>query len=292
MIKFISALLFSVIATTSSATIIVEDEMGTFSIEQAPQKIVVLEYSFIDALATLGISPVGIADDGKTHSVISQISEKIKPWVSVGTRSTPNLEVIASLKPDMIIADFERHATIYEDLKKIAPTLVLKSRGETYADNLLSMVKVGQAVNQEEKIKQRLALHNQRMDAFAKEINSDKTFMFSVANAKGIWMHSPVAYAGGVISRLGLNSPIPEETQKAYISATLERLVKANPEYLLVGKYGEETIIDSFEKNPLWNAISSIKEKTYAETNPFLWSKNRGMIAAEIMAQELKTLIK
>lgn len=119
--------------------------MGTFSIDYTPQKIVGLEYSVIDALATLDLSPVGIADDGKKESVITQISDKIDPWVFVGSRSTPNLEIITSLKSDLIITDIEHQTTIDQDLQKIAPTLILKSRGETYQDNLICVVKVAKA---------------------------------------------------------------------------------------------------------------------------------------------------
>lgn len=56
-------------------------------------------------------------------------------------RSQPSLEAIAVLKPDLIIADAERHRAIYQDLQRIAPTLLLKSRGETYQENLESAQK-------------------------------------------------------------------------------------------------------------------------------------------------------
>ena len=45
----------------------------------------------------------------------------IKPWTSVGTRSQPSMEVIAGLKPDLIIADTSRHRAVYDQLRKIAP---------------------------------------------------------------------------------------------------------------------------------------------------------------------------
>ena len=139
---------------------------------------------------------------------------------------------------------------------------------------------------------QLIADHDKRMDAFAKEINSDKSFLFAVSSPRGVYMHSPKAYAGGVMARLGLVSAIPNETEKAYISTTLERLVKANPDYLLVGEYGDATMIDEFKKSPLWKMISTVKNATYRETDALLWSKNRGMIAAEIMAKELQSFVK
>ncbi len=110
----------------------VQDEQGTFELEAIPQRIVVLEFSFVDALAAVDVSPVGVADDNDAIRVIPAVRAKIEPWQSVGMRSQPSLEAIAVLKPDLIIADAERHCAIYQDLQRIAPTLLLKSRGETY----------------------------------------------------------------------------------------------------------------------------------------------------------------
>jgi len=74
----------------------------------------------VDALAQVGVSPVGVADDNKVDRILPQVREKITAWQSVGTRSQPSLEVIASLKPDLIIADPSRHTAVFEELKKIA----------------------------------------------------------------------------------------------------------------------------------------------------------------------------
>jgi len=223
--------------------------------------------------------------------VIDPIRAKLDEWTSLGSRSQPSLEVIASLNPDLIIADVERHAAVYEDLQRIAPTLILKSRGETYEDNLNAVMKVAQAFGQEEAMAERIAQHNAIMDAYAAQVNSNATVQFAVSSEKGVWLHGPRAYAGGVIARLGLNSPIPEETEQAYIQITLERLVQANPDYFLVGEYGDQTAVDTYKQNPLWSVITAVKNDQYAETDPRLWSLNRGMISAEIMAGELVEML-
>ncbi|MEI8597484.1 ABC transporter substrate-binding protein [Vibrio sp. M60_M31a] len=75
------------------------------------------------------MSPVGVADDKDPTRIIPQVRDLIEPWTSVGMRSQPNLEVIAQLKPDLIIADSYRHKISLHDLSQIAPTILLKSRG-------------------------------------------------------------------------------------------------------------------------------------------------------------------
>ena len=98
-------------------------------------------------------------NDKNNERVIPSVRAAIEPWTSVGMRSQPSLEVIADLKPDLIIADAERHTAVYQDLSRIAPTLLLKSRGETYQENLESAALVGIAVNKEQQMQARIAKH-------------------------------------------------------------------------------------------------------------------------------------
>ncbi len=136
--KFVKATLTSLFLMTSvtASAVTVTDAKGEFTIDQTPSRIVALEYSFVDALAQVGVSPVGVADDNDKTRILQEVRDKIQPWQSVGTRSQPSLEAIAALKPDLIIADPSRHTAVYEELKKIAPTMMFDSRHESYQENL------------------------------------------------------------------------------------------------------------------------------------------------------------
>ncbi|WP_159737507.1 Fe(3+) dicitrate ABC transporter substrate-binding protein [Vibrio atypicus] len=269
----------------------VNDEQGTFTISGTPERIVALEYSFVDALAAVGISPVGIADDKNIERVIPAVREVIKPWTSVGMRSQPSLEVIAELKPDLIIADAERHAAVYQDLSRIAPTLLLKSRGETYQENLQAAAIVGIAVNKESQMTQRIEQHKSKMAQYKQQFSNQDTIQFAVVTEKGMWMHGPASYAGGVITELGLSSPIPEQTEKAYLPTSFEQLLKTNPDWLLLGPYSDQTVVDEWQTNSLYKMLTVSQKSQAIEVSPALWSLNRGMLAAEGIAQNLEEIL-
>lgn len=57
-IRFLFAGLLLVISHAFAAT--VQDEHGTFTLEKTPQRIVVLELSFADALAAVDVIPIGL----------------------------------------------------------------------------------------------------------------------------------------------------------------------------------------------------------------------------------------
>ena len=286
-------ILVFVFPAKAGVTRTINDEMGELSLSGTPKRIVALEFSFVDAMVAVNIAPLGIADDNKPERLIPAVTQVVPEWTSVGSRYQPSLEVIADLKPDLIIADVERHSAIYDDLKRIAPTLIIKSRGETYQENLDAVLKVGKAINREEAMKQRLALHKQRMASFKTQLKSIKptfaenTIQFAVISERGMWMHGPTSYAGGVVDQLGLRSPIPEQISTAYIPTSLELLLKANPDYLLIGRYSENTVLDEWKKNPLFNMLTAKKKNHIIEVSPGLWSLSRGMLAAEGVAQDL-----
>lgn len=285
-------LLLSFFAFSSSATTrVVQDEQGHFEIATTPQRVVVLEFSFVDALAAVGVSPIGVADDNDASRVIPAVRDLVEPWQSVGMRSQPSLEAIAVLKPDLIIADAERHRTIYQDLRRIAPTLLLKSRGETYQENLQSAHEMGIALNKQAEMERRLQLHRQTMAELKQRFSLKQSIQFAVVSDKGMWLHSPISYAGGVLAALGIASPITQPTEQAYLPTSFELLLKTNPDWLLIGAYSHPNVVNDWQKNPLFKLLTSAEKQRIVEVSPELWSLNRGMLAAEQMAKNLEQIV-
>ena len=269
----------------------VTDEKGTFTISGTPQRVIALEYSFVDALASVGVSPVGVADDKDVNRILKSIRDQVEPWTSVGMRPQPSLEVISQLKPDLIIADVQRHSPAYDDLSRIAPTLILKSRGENYQENLEAAMKIGVVLNKEQEMKSRIEEHRLMMAEYKTKFASSDTMQFAVATEKGMWLHGPESYAGSVLTSLGINSPIPNETERAYVEVSLEQLLKTNPDWLLIGPYSDATIADTWKKSPLFNLLNAQKQQHVVNVSPQVWSLNRGMHAAEQIAQDLSELL-
>ncbi|MBK0032402.1 ABC transporter substrate-binding protein [Erwinia sp. S43] len=286
--RFLSCALLLVASAASAVT--VQDSNGTFTLEHAPQRVVVLELSFVDALAAVDVSPVGVADDNDPQRILPAVRQRLAPWKSVGTRAQPSLEVIAALKPDLIIADSARHGGILGQLKSIAPTLMLKSRNETWEENLQSAAIIGKVLGKDAEMQQRLALHHQRMKDFASQLPKGLKLVFGTSREQQFNLHSRDSYTGSVLAALGMN--VPESAgQSPIASINLEQLLAINPDWLLVAHYRQQSIVRDWQQDPLWQMLTAAQKNQVAEVDSNGWARMRGLFAAEQIARDLVAIL-
>ncbi|MEB7597374.1 iron(III) dicitrate transport system periplasmic iron-binding protein FecB [Raoultella terrigena] len=268
----------------------VEDLQGQLTLAKTPQRIVVLELSFADALAAVDLSPVGIADDNDPERILPEVRARLKPWRSVGTRAQPSLEAISALRPDLIVADSSRHRGIYAALRQIAPVLLLKSRNETYAENLQSAAIIGKVVGQDPLMQQRLAQHRRRMADFAAQLPAGASVVFGTSREQQFNLHSRDTYTGSVLSALGLS--VPAAIGGAPMATIgLEQLLAINPQWLFVAHYRTESIVRKWQQDPLWQMLQAQQKQQVAAVDSNSWARMRGMFAAERIAADAVNII-
>ena len=286
----LASALLMVSAFASAVT--VKDAKGEFTLDKTPSRVVALEYSFVDALAQVGVSPVGVADDNKVDRILPQVREKIAAWQSVGTRSQPSLEVIASLKPDLIIADPSRHTAVFEELKKIAPTVMFDSRHESYQENLETAQKIGDLVGKSAEMKAKINEHNDYIANIAKNLGvQGKKASFGTSREDKFNIQNDNGYVGSFLTTLGF-APTKLNSDQAFVEINLEQLVMEKPEYLFIAHYRDESIARKWEAEPLWKAIPAVKANRVYSVESDMWARGRGLEASKIMAKQIEGFVK
>ena len=279
-------------ASAFASAVTVKDAKGEFTLDKTPSRVVALEYSFVDALAQVSVSPVGVADDNKVDRILPQVREKITAWQSVGTRSQPSLEVIASLKPDLIIADPSRHTAVFEELKKIAPTVMFDSRHESYQENLETAQKIGDLVGKSAEMKAKINEHNDYIANIAKNLGvQGKKASFGTSREDKFNIQNDNGYVGSFLTTLGF-APTKLNSDQAFVEINLEQLVMEKPEYLFIAHYRDESIARKWEAEPLWNAIPAVKANHVYSVDSDMWARGRGLEASKIMAKQIEDFVK
>jgi len=268
----LASALLMVSAFASAVT--VKDAKGEFTLDKTPSRVVA------DALAQVGVSPVGVADDNNVDRILPQVREKIAAWQSVGTRSQPSLEVIASLKPDLIIADPSRHTAVFEELKKIAPTVMFDSRHESYQENLETAQKIGDLVGKSAEMKAKINEHNDYIANIAKNLGvQGKKASFGTSREDKFNIQNDNGYVGSY-------------SDQAFVEINLEQLVMEKPEYLFIAHYRDESIARKWEAEPLWKAIPAVKANHVYSVDSDMWARGRGLEASKIMAKQIEGFVK
>ncbi|MEW8975398.1 MAG: helical backbone metal receptor, partial [Exiguobacterium sp.] len=208
-----------------------------------------------------------------------------------GTRQQPNLEVISSLQPDLIIGDFNRHKGIYKQLQKIAPTIILKSRNATYEENIESFKTIAEAVGKTKQMDDRLALHEERLNVAKKKVdpNDDRKVMVGVFRADSLTAHGETSFDGELLEKIGIENAVTK-TAEPTVTITLEQMVKWDPDVIFMAE-ADPKLLKEWKNNPLWNQITAVKNKEVYEVNRDLWTRYRGLDAAEQIVDEAIQLL-
>ncbi|WP_114822681.1 iron chelate ABC transporter substrate-binding protein VctP, partial [Vibrio cholerae] len=108
-------------------TVTIEHRLGKTTLEQKPQRVVVIGVGALDAIDSFGIEPVAVSKfDGTPDYLAKYKSDK---YPSAGSLFEPDFETIYTQKPDLIVIG-PRASKSYDELSKIAPTIVFAAEAD------------------------------------------------------------------------------------------------------------------------------------------------------------------
>jgi iron complex transport system substrate-binding protein len=250
--------------------------LGETCVSEAAERVVTLEHSMTEAVVTLGVQPVGVAEIDRYNVLVNLPIPLSEDAVDVGTRNEPNLEVITSLNPDLIIAASWRVAETYDELNAIAPTIAFEG-----SDSLEAMAgyftTIATALDRVDVAEQVLADMNQHF--------ADAAASVAAANASPEFVLSQTWYEDSLATfRLFTDNAMPVEilTQMGLENAwdgepTPDGFTTVGIEAL--GEIGETNFLyitdpDSapfYAESPLWNSLPFVQAGTSYRLSDSLW---------------------
>ncbi|CAB0543831.1 iron-siderophore ABC transporter substrate-binding protein [Corynebacterium diphtheriae] len=242
-------------------------------------RVVALDWRYEEILHALGITPVGIVEIGKSKEP-QTLKGKLEGVTSVGQAKQPNLEVIQSLEPDLILASPTRQAAIIDQLKEIAPT---HAYGDTsYTEVLDAMDDIATKVGAEDKAKEvRTRIESKVAQAKNKVEPGTRTALIGWSkNTLYTWVKD--SFAGSLLTAAGYDygydgekSAIESKTDVAELTGDKLPEMKLDVMYL----YND---IEGFRSSPYADVVSNI-----VDVEQDTWSRSRGPLAAEAMLDQI-----
>ena len=268
--------------------------MGVTDAPDSPQRVVILTNEGTEALLYLGVVPVGAAQSWDAEPWYAHLAEQLKDTVSLGTESAINLEVLASLEPDLIIGNKVRQEKIYDQLAAIAPTVFAEDLSgdwqknyQLYADTL-GLGEQG-AADLEAFRTRAAAIGASLGDSINDEISLVR---FSPGRTR---IYYKDTFAGVILDQVGLKRPAPQDRQEFAEEVQKERIPDMDGTrifYFSADADPDEAKANLAEwtNDPLWLNLEGVKAGKAQRVSELVWNTGGGIYCAHMMLDELAAI--
>lgn len=283
-------------------------DLGETQICGSPQRIVALDTHSLDLLLALGVEPVGFAEDrraligspqpGASVVGVKYLGDRLTTQPAhIGISQSPSLETILMLQPDLILGRLWGGAE-YQALSKIAPTLLPLE--EDAPDHWRTRLQIlGQALQREERAAAVLAEYDQQVSqaqANLADYQGKSVLLLSMSGLEHIGIFNHETFAGHLLETVGLSLLVPPDLTPVHseIVVSVEILPQLNPDLIIVMASGDsqvEQIQNLWSNHPILRSLPAYQSNQIYFVDYQLWSRINGPIAAELVLDEIQTLL-
>ena len=279
---------------TTDATRSVTDALGAaIEVPAEPQRIVVLTQEDLDAALALGVTPAGITNGQGQNTPPRYLSERVADIRVVGDLLRPNLESVAAVNPDLILAGDMNDEQVIAQLGEIAPTVVTMDVDDDWKTHF---AKVAEVLNQQ-------AEGARVMADYDAEVQEVKAALGANANARvsvvrwgpgGPSYMQPKQFSVLVLTDLGLQRPAhqPDDGFTHSMPLSLEQLNLIDGDWLFVGTLSPEgedaTAMQSAQNTPVFQQLAAVKNNHVVAIDGAVWSSRGGVLAAQVVLADVR----
>jgi iron complex transport system substrate-binding protein len=274
--------------TTQSGGITVTDDAGrTVTIAQTPNRIVSLAPSITEDLFALGLGDKVVGDT--TYDNYPPAAVNI---TKVGGFSTPNIEKIVSLKPDIVFASSLNNDTLLSTLSSYGiPTVVLDPHSLTGILNDLSLIgnvtaSIGNSSALVANLTQRL---NKSTATSTATSNATQTRVLYLVWNDPIMSAGADTFEGDIIARAGGINVAKLANVNGYGTMSKESVVALNPSIIIANSAMNSTVIEQIKSDPALTTVDAIKNAKVFVLNSDVISRP-GPRAFDAMDQIIKII--
>lgn len=261
-----------------------------------PLRVVTLTNDSSEAMLALGITPVGATRSLLGNPWFPHITNQMTGVTVVGQELNPNIELIASLKPDLILGSKQKLGRLKPILTLIAPTVFVKDNRRHWQQNFLTYAR---AVDEAAAGKQYLACLNAQIDTLKTALAPQPLKSVSVIrfNPGQVRMYQLDSFTGELFATLGLQRPPAQQVHAYGVSNfSRERIQELDADILFYFTYGtrrqQSTLQyrDSFMRDASWQRLDVVRQQQVHSLDDVIWNTANGVLAAELALAQIPAL--
>ncbi|KRA97567.1 hypothetical protein ASD83_10615 [Devosia sp. Root685] len=268
--------------------------MGVTAVPDQPLRVVALTNEATEDLLALGIVPVGAVRSANANPWFDHVAEALKDTVLVGEELAPNMEVILSLEPDLILGNKKRHEQIYEQLTAIAPTVFVENITGQWRDNLAFYA---EAVGKTAEGEAVLGGYEDRVAAIKAALGDrvlEKVGLVRFIAGQN-YAYNNDSFSGSILRDIGFGRPAAQDKSGLAEPITLERIPELDGDRLLhfsyeTGDGGATKEADAWMASPLWQNLDVVKAGHVYAVSDTVWATAGGVMAAHLALDDIEKI--
>lgn len=250
--------------------------------DKVPETFATLSMGDMNIIHALGGKIVGRPDAKIT------LPEDVKKVQVIGNAHQPNFEQIASLKPDVLIANngFQKNIPTVEG----QGTKVMISSANSVQDIQKNIELYGTIMKKEDKAKELNQKITEQMKTYEKKSDVKALLVYG---APGTYLAAlPTSLSGDILEKIGgknIAADFPEMKEyPQYAQLSVERIIESNPDVIYLITHGDpNSVKKAFEgemmKNEAWKNLDAVKQNRVVILPPDLFGSNPGTKVTEAM---------
>lgn len=267
--------------------------MGDTDVKGTPEKVVTLFQGATDAALALGVQPVGAVEAWIEQPWYNYIRDQMDGVVNLGSENQPNLEAIAALKPDVIVASKTRHEEIYTQLSAIAPT-VMTEEVHIWKE---SLALTAEALNKQAEEQAFLERWDSEVAAFKEKMGDKLNLEVGIVDFRAD--HARIVYTGFsalVLDELGITRPMEQQGEDWGVKLVSKENIPQMDADIIFDQTstsrddGRLDLRKEWTEHPLWNNLRAVQNNRVFEVDTAVWNNGSGPLAAEEMLEDLKEI--
>jgi len=249
---------------------IIDDIGRTVTISKTPERIVSLASSATETLYALGAGDKLVGRDK-----YSKYPEEVKNVQEVGSGSSPNLEMIIGLQPDVLFAwPYSRNAII--SLEDKMPVIYIDPRS---VDDVLDTIRmIGLVTGKSSEAENLIAEMQNKIDAITdvtKELNKTQRPLVYYELGTPMKTTGPGTFTNELIFMAGgINLAADEPVRYPLLSS--EYIIERNPDVIIIVSYGAS--IEEVKNRDGWENINAVKNDRVYKIDTNLVTSNPRLV--------------
>lgn len=237
------------------------------TVNKKPQNVICLYNSYLDLWYEAGGTVIGTIESREKAPEGAENAE------IVGTMTSPNMEKILSMQPDLVILrpGMKGQGDIIPLLKqnKIPYLAIEYDNFEQYIETMRVFTELNE---RPDLFEEKAVAVKEKVDDIIANVPKDEkpTVLLMFATAKGVTVKLPNSFVGDMIQDLGAeniayDAKLTDEEMEIF---SMEKVVERDPDFILVQTMGDideikDRLVKDVESNPAWGSLRAVKEGRY-----------------------------